>query len=141
AQFLLQNLFWGAGCTSNRTKVSSPFASSEFKRRTKRIRHSKTDDMLRREGQPFDGPGESMARRRYQKGRVFQRGKANPVWVGRWREDVIGADGVTRRKERSAILGSKSAIPTKRLAIRRLETLLSRINAPDYRPVRIATLA
>ena len=36
-----------------------------------------------------------MARRRYQKGRVVLRGKANPVWVGRWREDVIGADGVT----------------------------------------------
>ena len=30
-----------------------------------------------------------MARRRYQKGRVFLRGKKNPVWVGRWREDVI----------------------------------------------------
>ncbi len=52
-----------------------------------------------------------MARRRYQKGRVVLRGKAHPVWVGRWREDVIGADGVTRRIERSEILGSKSEIP------------------------------
>ena len=65
-------------------------------------------------GQRFDGQGESMARRRYQKGRVILRGKANPVWVGRWREDVIGADGVTRRIERSEILGSKSEIPTQR---------------------------
>ncbi|HEX2711127.1 MAG TPA: site-specific integrase [Candidatus Acidoferrales bacterium] len=82
-----------------------------------------------------------MARRRYQKGRVFLRGNANPVWVGRWREDVIGADGKTRRIERSAVLGSKSEIPTQRLALRRLEVLLCKINAPDYRPGRIATLA
>jgi hypothetical protein len=53
------------------------------------------------EGPRFDGQGESMARRRYQKGRVILRGKVNSVWVGRWREDVIGADGVTRRIERS----------------------------------------
>jgi hypothetical protein len=34
--------------------------------------------MIRAEGQRFDGQGESMARRRYQKGRVILRGKANP---------------------------------------------------------------
>jgi hypothetical protein len=99
------------------------------------------DDIISGEGQRFDGQGESMARRRYQKGRVILRGKANPVWVGRWREDVIGTDGVTRRIERSEILGSKSEIPTQRLALRRLEVLISRINAPDYRPGRMATLA
>lgn len=82
-----------------------------------------------------------MARRRYQKGRVILRGKANPVWVGRWREDVIVAGGLTHRIERSQVLGSKSEIPTQRLALRRLEVLLSRVNAPDYRPGRIATLA
>lgn len=97
--------------------------------------------MIAREGQPFTGPGESLARKRYQKGRVFLRGKANPVWVARWREDVIGADGVTRRIERSEVLGLKSQIPTQRLAFRRLEVLLSKINAPDYRPGRISTLA
>jgi Phage integrase family/Phage integrase, N-terminal SAM-like domain len=93
------------------------------------------------EGQRFDGQGESMARRRYQKGRVVLRGKAHPVWVGRWREDVIGTDGITRRIERSEILGSKAEIPTQRLALRRLEVLLARVNAPDYRPGRITTLA
>jgi integrase len=61
--------------------------------------------------------------------------------VGRWREDVIGTDGVTRCIERSEILGSKSEIPTQRLALRRLEVLLSRVNARDYRPSRMATLA
>jgi integrase len=97
--------------------------------------------MIAREGQPFDGPGESLARKRYQKGRVFLRGKANPAWVGRWREDVIGADGSTRRVERSEVLGLKSEIPTQRLALRRLELLLCKVNSLDYRPGRIATLA
>ena len=100
-----------------------------------------TGAIIAGEGQRFDGQGESMARRRYQKGRVVLRGKANPVWVGRWREDVIGADGVTRRIERSEILGSKAEIPTQRLALRRLEVLLARVNAPDYRPGRITTFA
>lgn len=99
------------------------------------------DAILPAEGQPFDGPGESMARRRYQRGRVFLSGKAKDVWKGRWREDVIGADGVTRRVERSEVLGRKSEIPTKPLALRRLEVLLCKVNAPDYRPGRIATLA
>lgn len=97
--------------------------------------------MITREGQPFDGPGESMARRRYQKGRVQFRGKRNPTWVGRYREDVIGADGIIRRPERSVILGLKSEIPTKRLAFRRLEVFLCKVNSPDYRPGRITTVA
>jgi len=45
-----------------------------------------------------------------------------------------------RRIERSAVLGPKSEISTERLARRRLDLLLCRINSPDYRPGRIATL-
>lgn len=63
------------------------------------------------EGPRFDGQGESMARRRYQKGRVILRGKVNSVWVGRWREDVIGADGVTRRIERSEFSAASREFP------------------------------
>ncbi len=81
-----------------------------------------------------------MARRRYQKGRVFLRGK-NPVWVGRWREDVIGADERARRVERSTVLGSMAELPTMRLALRRLELNLAHINALDYRPGRVATVS
>lgn len=81
-----------------------------------------------------------MARRRYQKGRVFLRGKKNDVWVGRWREDVVEADGTVRRVERSQVLGTKRELPTKRLAERRMELKLTRINSPDYRPGRMATL-
>lgn len=80
-----------------------------------------------------------MARRRYQIGRVFLRGK-NPKWIGRWREDVILESGEIRRIERSTVLGTKAEVPTQKLARRRLEAILARINAPDYRPGRFATL-
>ncbi|HTQ59991.1 MAG TPA: site-specific integrase [Candidatus Solibacter sp.] len=81
-----------------------------------------------------------MARRRYQKGWVLLRGR-NPVWVGRWREYVIGSDGEPECITRSVVLGSKSEIPTMRLALRRLEAYLWKINSLDYRPGRIATVA
>jgi len=81
-----------------------------------------------------------MARRRYQRGRVFLRGKKKPVWVGRWREDLIQADGNTLRVERSVTLGEKREIATKPLAQRRLDIVLARINAPEYRPARVASV-
>jgi integrase len=70
---------------------------------------------------------------------VFLRGK-NPVWIGRYREDVIAADGKVLRKRTSIVLGSKKEFPTKRLAERRMEQHLARINAVGYRPGRVATL-
>jgi integrase len=85
--------------------------------------------------------GGSMARRRYQTGRVFVRGKKNPVFVGRWREDVILQDGSVQRVYKSAILGAKSVIRTEREALRRLhDEYLVRINAREYRAGRIVTL-
>lgn len=80
-----------------------------------------------------------MARRRYQNGCVFLRGK-NPVWVGRYREDIAGPDGHPVRVLKSIVLGSKKELPTKRLAERRMEQELARINSPGYRPGRVATL-
>ena len=82
--------------------------------------------------------GGSLARRRFQKGRVFLRGKNNPVWVGRWREDEI-RDGCIHRIERSEVLGSKSDFPTKRLALRELEKRLGVVNDPRYRARPTAT--
>lgn len=82
-----------------------------------------------------------MARRRYQKGRVFLRGQKERVWVGRWREDMVQIDGSVRRIERSAILGAECELKTKRLAQRRLDLILCRINAPEYRPGRVASIA
>lgn len=81
-----------------------------------------------------------MARKRYQTGSVFLRGK-NPVWIGRYREDVIQESGETRRVLKSVVLGDRKELPTKRLAERRLETILSRINDVSYRPGRVATVA
>jgi integrase len=80
-----------------------------------------------------------MARKRYQKGSVFLTGKKKDKWIGRYREDVIGPDGTVRRVRRDAILGTKREFPTKRLAQRRLDAVLARINGLDYRATRVAT--
>ena len=45
---------------------------------------------IRSQGQPFSEQREAnLARRRFQRGRLFMRGERRKVWVGRWREDVI----------------------------------------------------
>jgi len=80
-----------------------------------------------------------MARKRYQKGSVFLSGKNKDKWIGRYREDVIRMDGKTRRLRRDSILGTKRELPTKRLAQRRLDAILARINGLDYRATRVAT--
>jgi len=95
--------------------------------------------VARRAVESSGSEGSLMARRRYQNGCVFLRGK-NPVWVGRYREDVIGPDGDPVRVLKSIVLGTKRELPTKRLAERRMELELSRINSPAYRPGRVATL-
>ena len=74
-----------------------------------------------------------MARRRYQHGQVFLRGKRPPVWVGRWREDVLMSEGEVRRVRKSEVLGTRKDYPTKRLALRALEDRLSPINDPTYK--------
>jgi integrase len=80
----------------------------------------------------------SMARRRYQKGQVYLCGQ---VWYGRYRDDVVGPGGKVARVRRNIPLGPKREFPTKRLAERRMEQVLHRINAPEYRPGRVATVA
>ena len=62
------------------------------------------------------------------------------MWIGRYREDVVASDGNPVRVLKSVVLGSKKELPTKRLAARRLELELARINSPAYRPGRVATL-
>ncbi|MGH9718232.1 MAG: tyrosine-type recombinase/integrase [Candidatus Acidiferrales bacterium] len=89
-------------------------------------------DSISREGKRIGERGGGLARRRYQQGRVFFRGKKNPVWIGRWREDLI-EDGRVRRVYRSEVLGAKSDFPTKRLALRELERRLTVVNDPRYR--------
>src|ERR1700674_1078938 len=51
-----------------------------------------------------------MARCQYQNGCLFVRGKRRKMWVARWREDVILADGSTNRVMRSVVLRPVSEI-------------------------------
>jgi hypothetical protein len=104
------------------------------------VSHRTNCASIRAQGQRIGERGGSLARRRFQKGSVFLRGKKNHVWVGRWREDVI-EDGHIRREYRSEVLGSKSDYPTKRLALRELEKRLSVVNDFRYRARPTATFA
>ena len=67
--------------------------------------------------------GLSLARRRYQKGTLFLRGKREKVWVGRWLADEIQPDGTIKRIHKSEVLGSRRDFPTKRLAQRELTAM------------------
>lgn len=78
-------------------------------------------------------------RTRYQQGTVMLRGKRQRVWVLRWRDDVE-KDGVIRRVERKTILGTQRELPTQKLARRRAEQILAKVNSPDYRAIKTITL-
>jgi integrase len=75
-----------------------------------------------------------VARRRYQQGRLFLRGKKRKVWVFRYREDVMLPSGQIARVNRSEVLGSLVDIPTRRNAQRLVESRLRPINQGIYRP-------
>jgi len=88
---------------------------------------------LRAQGQQNGGQGGiDLARRRFQTGTLQLRGKKK-VWVLRWREDVIGSDGAIKRIGHTTVLGTKAELPTEKLARRRADILLARVNRPDYR--------
>ena len=89
---------------------------------------------------PLKG-SERMARKRYQRGQLFLKGKKQKLWVGRWREDTIRPDGSMHRARRSEVLGTLKEYPTRRLAERVMEQRLSetRINALNYKPRPTAT--
>lgn len=86
---------------------------------------------------PLKGDFELMARRRFQRGQLVLRGKRSPVWVGRYREDII-RDGKIQRLEKWVILGTKTDYPTRKLALRALDDLLADINNLSYRPRPVA---
>jgi len=88
-------------------------------------------------GLPLKGDFERMARRRYQRGQLLSRGTKHPVWIGRWREDII-QDGRVQRVQKWEILGTKEDYPTRKLALRALEDRLSNINNVSYRPRPVA---
>jgi integrase len=79
-----------------------------------------------------------LARKRYQRGALRREGN---LWVLRWREDVLDKVGTIVRVERRARVGSTKDLPTKALARRVADGMIDHVNAPDYRPGRIATVA
>ncbi len=86
------------------------------------------------------GQGGDLARRRYQKGQILF-SKSRQLWLGRYREDTIRPDGSVIRARPQIVLGTKKELPTQRLAARKLDEILSRINDCAYQPTRIATVA
>ncbi|HXJ97184.1 MAG TPA: N-terminal phage integrase SAM-like domain-containing protein [Terriglobia bacterium] len=76
-----------------------------------------------------------MARRRYQSGSVFKRGKN---WVLRYREDIRNPDGSIERLHRSVMLGQSA---TKKQAKREADTLLRDINSGHRHPQSCLTFA
>ena len=61
-----------------------------------------------------------MARRRYQAGCLFKRGRRRKGWVARWREDVLLEGGQLGWLHRSVVLGTVADLPTKRHALTKL---------------------
>ena len=81
-----------------------------------------------------------MVRRRFQRGSLFKRGKREKVWVARWWEDVINADGTMGRVRRSIVIGTVAEFTTYRLAMHALSERLRLLNSGRQRPQPTRTL-
>lgn len=75
-----------------------------------------------------------MIRRRYQTGSLVARGKRRKVWVARWREPVLAADGTLKSIRRSEIIGTLADFPTRRQARALLESRLHNVNHTLQKP-------
>jgi integrase len=75
-----------------------------------------------------------VARRRYQSGCLFKRGKRRKVWVARWREDVLLESGQLGRLHKSVVLGLVADLPTRRDALTKLEEHIRPVNQGTTRP-------
>jgi integrase-like protein len=83
--------------------------------------------------------GGTMARRGFQQGSLFRRGTRRKVWVARWWEDVIQADGTLDRLRRSEVIGTVAEFPTRRLAMQAMSQRLGTINTGKARPQSVRT--
>ena len=73
-------------------------------------------------------------RRRYQNGSLVVRGKRKKVWVARWRESVLAADGTLGSIRRSEVIGTLADFPTQRAARALLESRLHDLNHALQKP-------
>lgn len=97
--------------------------------------------MLPRQRQQVSGREVDMARRRWQAGKLFVRGKRQRVWVLSYREDIVDSLGNVQRVRRSVVLGMLADFPTRKLARRRADAVLAHVNSPSYKPGRVGRLA
>lgn len=83
--------------------------------------------------------GESVARRRYQRGSAY-RNKAGTVWLGAYSEYVLDSHGVEKRARRQVVLGpvrkADGTQMTKREAQRILQPYVDRVNSSLSEPAR-----
>jgi integrase len=82
--------------------------------------------------------GNSVARPRWQRGWLFKRGKKNPVWVCRFREDGIAENGLRIRRQRSVVLGPVREL-SKREALSRVSDRVAQINQGRHKPELLST--
>lgn len=75
-----------------------------------------------------------MARRRFQHGSLFRRGRRNKVWVARWWEEIINPDGSIGRTRRAEVLGTVAELPSRSCAMEILSKRLNPINSGTQRP-------
>lgn len=84
--------------------------------------------------------GESVARRRYQRGSVYKN-KAKTVWLGMYSEYVLDSSGADKRERRQIILGSVRKTDgtqmSKREAQRILQPHVDRVNSSLAEPARL----
>jgi integrase len=141
----LQAPIWISKCLPSQTRDSSRRKAEGNEIEVARFacqptaHNSEVDSRLGQSGQ--SSLGGNLARKRYQKGYLFLRGMKQQVWVGRWLEDVIGADNKVFRIHKSEVIGTKADFPTKRLAQRELDIRLSRINSLSYQPQKVISFA
>ncbi|MFZ0820652.1 MAG: tyrosine-type recombinase/integrase [Candidatus Acidiferrales bacterium] len=81
---------------------------------------------------------DKMARRRYQLGCLFVRGKRPKVWVARWRERVLNSNGGMSTLLRSEVLGAVKEL-TRRQAQNLLEDRLRPFNTGRLAPRSVIT--
>lgn len=83
--------------------------------------------------------GETVARRRFQRGSVYQN-QARTVWLGMYSEYVLDSSGVERRRRKSVVLGpvrkSTGEEMRKREAQRLLQPYVDRVNSSISAPSR-----
>jgi hypothetical protein len=85
--------------------------------------------------------GGTMTHRGFQQGMLFQRGTRRKLWVARWWEDVIQANGALGRLRRSEVIGTVAEYPTRRQAMQVLSQKLRALNHGDARPQSTRTFA